>query len=120
MRACVVGLTLLISFLPSLAQPAKQLRAGAALVDISPWMGLSIEGNMHDHKVTSVHDPLHARSLVLDNGETRLAIVVADSCMIPRSVFDEAKRLVNTRAQFPVENILMSATHTHSAPSSVG
>jgi len=70
------------------AEPAKVFRAGAATVDISPWMGLSIEGNMHDHKATNIHDPLHARAIVLDDGQTRLAIVVADSCMIPRPVFD--------------------------------
>jgi hypothetical protein len=40
--------------------------------------------------------------------------------MIPRRAFDEAKKIVNTRSQLPVENILMAATHTHSAPSAVG
>jgi len=83
-------------------------------------MGLSIEGNMHDHKGTNVHDPLHARCIVLDDGQTRLAIVVADSCMIPRRVYDDAKKIVNTRSQLPAGNILMAATHTHSAPTAVG
>jgi neutral ceramidase len=83
-------------------------------------MGLSIEGNMHDHKVSDIHDQLHARCVVLDDGEQRLAIVIADSCMIPRPVFDEAKTLVNSRSRLPMENMLMAATHTHSAPSAVG
>ena len=102
------------------AEAKKEFKAGAATANISPWMGLSIEGNMHDHKGTNLHDQLHARSLVLDDGETRLAIVIADSCMIPRAVFDEAKRIVHTRNGMPVENMLMAATHTHSAPTAVG
>src|SRR5438128_4916273 len=102
------------------AENQRQFRAGAALVDITPWMGLSIEGNMHDHKGTNIHDPLHARCVVLDDGETRLAMVLADSCMIPRRVFDEAKKIVHARSQLPVENMLMAATHTHSAPAAVG
>ena len=104
----------------ALAETKKEFRAGAAAANITPWMGLSIEGNMHDHKAATLHDQLHARCLVLDDGETRLAIVLADSCMIPRSVFDEAKKIVRARSQLPVENMLMAATHTHSAPSAVG
>src|ERR1051326_818418 len=99
---------MLASFGISGAEPAKELRAGAAMANISPWMGLSINGNMHDHKVKSIHDQLHARCLVLDNGETRLAIVVADSCMIPRPIFDEAKKIVHARSQMPVDHILMA------------
>src|SRR5437899_3037817 len=82
----------------AVAEARKEFRAGAAVANISPWMGLSIEGNMHDHKGTNLHDQLHARCVVLDNGETRLAIVLADSCMIPRRVFDEAKKIVFTRS----------------------
>src|SRR4051812_10516080 len=72
------------------AEPPRPFRAGAATTNISPWLGLSINGNMHDHKTEHVHDELHARALVLDDGETRLAIVVADSCMIPREVVADA------------------------------
>jgi hypothetical protein len=99
--------------------PARPFRAGATAVDITPWMGLSINGNMTDHKGTNVHDPLHARALVLDDGKTRLAIVVADSCMIYREIFDAAKKLVQERTGLPTENILMAATHTHSAAAAV-
>ena len=47
------------------AEARKEFRAGAAVANISPWMGLSIEGNMHDHKGTNLHDQLHARCVVL-------------------------------------------------------
>lgn len=100
------------------AQTNKVFRAGAAAMDISPWMGISINGNMSDHKGTNLHDPLHARAIVLDDGQTRLAIVVADSCLIYREIFDGAKKLVHEKTGFAPENILMSATHTHSAPAS--
>lgn len=103
---------------PTNAAP-HPFRAGAAAANITPWMGLSINGNMTDHKGANVHDQLHARALVLDDGRTRLAIVVADSCMIYREIFDAAKQLVHERTGLPMENMLMSATHTHSAPASV-
>ena len=81
--------------------------------------GLSINGNMTDHRGTNVHDQLHARAIVLDDGTTRLAIVVADSCMIYRETFDAAKQLLQERTGLAASNVLMSATHTHSAPAAV-
>lgn len=98
------------------AQPARAFRAGAAASNISPWLGVSINGGMSDHKATHIHDELHARCLVLDDGQARLALVVIDSCMVPREIMDEAKRLVHEQTGLPLQHMLMSATHTHSAP----
>jgi len=111
--------TLLACCQLAVAEAKKIFRAGAAASNISPWMGISINGNMSDHKGTNLHDDLHARALVLDDGETRLAIVVADSCMIYREIFDEAKKIVHEKSGLATENILMSATHTHEAPAAV-
>src|SRR4051794_8293874 len=38
------------------ADPPGAFRAGAATSNISPWLGLSINGNMRDVKVAYVHD----------------------------------------------------------------
>jgi hypothetical protein len=46
----------------------------------------------------------------------QLAMVVCDSCMIPRELLDEAKKKACQRTGIPVERILISATHTHTAP----
>src|SRR4051812_21501706 len=79
------------------AQTERPFRARAATSNISPRLGLSINGNMHDGKVAHVHDELHARALVLDDGRSRLAIVVCDSCMIPREVVADAKRMIGAQ-----------------------
>ena len=100
------------------ADTPRVFRAGAATSNITPKLGTSINGNMSDGKATHVHDELHARALVLDDGTTKLALVVNDSCMIPREVFDAAKRLAAEATGIPATHMLMSATHTHSAASS--
>jgi len=64
---------------------------------------------------THVHDELQARCLALDNGDAKLLIVVCDSCMSPRAMFDEARRTVQAATGIPCENMLLSTTHTHSA-----
>jgi hypothetical protein len=94
----------------------KVFKAGAATSNITPPLGVSINGGMSDRSATHVHDELHARALVLDDGETRIAIVVCDSCMIPRTVLDKAKHLAHSHTGIPLDRMTISATHTHSAP----
>ena len=100
--------------------PAGRLRAGAAASNITPPLGESIVGNWEPAPAAHVHDELYARCLVLDDGTTRMAIVVADNVGIPRRVLDEAKRLARDGAGIPVERILISSTHTHSATTARG
>ena len=73
---------------------------------------MSINGYFNDRIATHIHDELHARCLVLDDSQTRLAIVVCDSCMIPRAVMDAAKELIRQRAGIAVDHVLISAPHT--------
>jgi hypothetical protein len=44
-----------------------------------------------------------ARCLVLDDGTERIAIVIVDSLMIPRSLLDEAKKMVQTATGVPTD-----------------
>jgi len=114
-------LSLCVFFSSAIAQPAPQkrlFRAGAATSNITPPLGTSINGNMRDVTATHIHDELHARCLALDDGTTKLVLVVCDSCMIPREVFDAAKQMVHEATGLPLANMMMSATHTHSAPTS--
>ena len=90
------------------------LRAGAAAVDVTPPLGEDIVGGFRPFPATAVHDPLFARALVLDNGQTRLAIVIVDSLGIPREVCDEARRAVAESVPIEPWNLLIAATHTHS------
>jgi neutral ceramidase len=93
----------------------RQFRAGAATSNITPRLGTSINGYFTDRLATNVHDELHARCLVLDDGQTRLAIVVCDSCMISREIMEAAKRMVADKRGLATDHILISATHTHTA-----
>lgn len=116
-------LSLMALFIASTLASAQTgvFKAGAFAQDISPEdLPISINGNMKDGKATMVHDRIHARCIVLDDGITKLALVVCDSCMIPREVFDAAKKTVAEKIGIPATNILCSATHTHSAPTSTG
>ena len=96
-------------------------RAGASVVDVTPLkFPVSMTGSFTDRKATSAHDPLHIRCLVLDDGRIRVALVVCDSCLIPREVFDAAKKSASQKTKILTSRMLMSATHTHTAPTAYG
>jgi neutral ceramidase len=113
------SLSLLLSISPSsaLAQQ-KRLRAGAYAIDISPLkFPVIVNGGMTERTADKITDRLHARCLLLDDGTTKVAIAVVDSCMVPRDLLDEAKEIASKATGIPTSRMLISATHTHSAPS---
>ena len=97
-----------------------QLRAGAAVVDITPALGVANGGVIaRGGPATHIHDELHARCLVLDDGATRLAIAICDMRMLGGEVVARAKSLAGEATGLAPENILIAATHTHAAPAMV-
>ncbi|AMY11776.1 Neutral/alkaline non-lysosomal ceramidase [Luteitalea pratensis] len=114
---------LMVTCLPTgaMAQAAAaRLQAGAATANITPPLGAPIVGGWAPFPATYIHDELHARALVLDDGTSRVAIVVVDSLGVPRYVLDHAKRVAAEHTGIAVDRILVSATHTHSASSALG
>ncbi len=114
-------LILCVASVCSAAHVAKaELKAGAAIVDITPrQFPVLVNGGMTSRSADKAVAPLYARSIVLDNGTERVAIVVVDSCMIGRIVLDDAKQLAALRTKIRPDRMLISATHTHTAPSSM-
>jgi hypothetical protein len=100
------------------AEPAKIFKAGAYSVDITPTkFPVIVNGMMTQRTADKAFDPLHARALVLDDGLTRVAVVIVDSCLLPRELLDQAKEMAAKATGIPTDRMLISATHTHSAPS---
>lgn len=100
------------------AADKKPFLAGVATSNITPWLGDGLVGNFGTPPPAQyVHDELHARCFVLDDGTTRIAIVVSDNIYISREVLDDAKRQVTEATGLPADHMLMSCTHTHSSVS---
>ena len=114
---------LLLTLPPSIRadEPGKAiLRAGAATSVITPELGLPIVGGFTPFPAEHIHDELHARCLVLDDGKSKVALVVCDLLGIHRSVILEAKRLIEAELSIPPDHVMVSATHTHSATTALG
>jgi len=119
MITLLVAMAVLITMSPTLL-PAGDLQAGAATSNITPSIGGDIIGGFSPYPSTHIHDELHARCLVLDDGQTKLALVVCDLLGIHRNVSSEARKQIQAKVGISTANVLISATHTHSATSALG
>lgn len=120
MLSLVVGLAATLAPVGAKAE-TKTFRAGAAAVDISPkTLPVEVSGGFLTRQGARVNDPLHARCLALHDGATSLVIAVVDSLFIGRELLDEIKEAASKATGIPTDRMLISAVHTHSAPSVVG
>lgn len=93
------------------------LLAGAAQVVITPPVGSWLEG--YGGKTSGslgVHDDLHARALVLDDGATQAAIVACDLIGIDRRMTARVRELAAEATGIPGNHLMVAATHTHQGP----
>jgi putative membrane-bound dehydrogenase-like protein len=98
----------------------SSLRAGASAIDISPRQLPAIRnGGFLEATSARVDEPLFARSLVLSGAGEHIVLSIVDSCMLPTDVCDAIKADVSRRTGIAGDQILISATHTHSAPSTM-
>ncbi|WP_395752303.1 hypothetical protein [Prosthecobacter sp.] len=120
--ALLLGLYLVLSSAP--AQEIKDgqfsvvsnLKAGVAKVDITPPDASAIKIVGHVRQVTGVRDPLRAGVLILDDGETKAAIVTMDTIGAWDDMVRDARARIEAEAGVPAANILIAASHNHSAP----
>lgn len=100
------------SFIPSaaVAEDHGLLRAGAARVDITPPVN-----PQYPPSGKYAHERLYIRAIVLDNGVTRAALIGADQSGLSEEVWQIASKQIAAELNCPVENIILSATHTHSS-----
>lgn len=120
-RPITQTLCLLLMLLCSTTQgQEKVFRAGAAASNITPPLGELIVGGWQPIPATNIHDELHARCLLLDDGETMIGFVICDNVGIPREVFDTARQLIDAETELDSSKLLMASTHTHSATTARG
>jgi neutral ceramidase len=95
------------------AQNKPGFEAGTAAVEISP----TVEPfQLRSGASSYVHDPLHVRAIAFRNGEGRAVIALVDDIGVGREMTDEAKAAVAEKTGWKATEMLVSGTHTHTAP----
>jgi hypothetical protein len=95
-----------------------EFRSAIATRVVTPDPLLPVSGGVGpSHPTSQKKGDLTVRALVLDDGTTRVAFVGADFLGFPSILGDRVRAKV---PGIPAKNILIGATHTHSAPDCYG
>ncbi|HWR14935.1 MAG TPA: neutral/alkaline non-lysosomal ceramidase N-terminal domain-containing protein [Terriglobales bacterium] len=90
--------------------PSGPLLVGAAKVDITP------APNELPKNFLGILDHVWSRAIYIDNGKTGAVLVSLDAGGIPTQTASDIRARVQKEFGIPVANVLISGTHTHSAP----
>jgi hypothetical protein len=95
----------------------RALKAGIGSATITPPAGIEMGGwSLRKGLSQGVHDSMHARALVLDDGTTSAAIVSLDIVSVSGDVTHQIRELVAAQTTIPGNHILLNCSHTHTTP----
>ncbi len=93
------------------------MNAGSAVRDFTPTTSQFLYGYPHVARMSEgVHDPLFSSALYLENDGVALLFISNDIVYVPRPTAQAARTRISEATGMDPEHILISATHTHSAP----
>ena len=96
------------------------LRVGVARVEITPPLGIPMAGYYHERGADGVIDPLYSKAVVIESDGVRAAFVALDLIGVTRSITDQARAEIENTAGIRGDHVMISATHTHTAPELAG
>jgi neutral ceramidase len=107
----------LVAIAVTLNAAAADFHAGFAKRDITPQKPVPMwgYGDRHDALSTGVMDPLYAKAVVIEVGETSLAIVGLDIGRGPTAAMMERIRPA-VQEQAGVDDVMISGSHSHHSP----
>lgn len=89
-----------------------RLLAGAVRVDITPGELAGL--NPFGPDFLAVHDRLHARALVVDDGRSRAAVVALDLVEVGDTT--QVRRRIEEEVGIPAHRVMLAPSHAHNAP----
>jgi hypothetical protein len=95
---------------------AQQVQLGVAQVDITPPLGAPLAGYYYKRNSTGVHDPLHVKAMVIEQGGVKVAMAALDLVSLPRDIVESARAMVQQRIALAPDHVMISATHAHTTP----
>lgn len=103
-------------FLTVSASAAGPLRVGLAEVEITPPVDFPMAGYYHERLATGSKDPLKAKAVVFLSENAQAAWVACDLTGIATDLSQAVRAQAAKATGIPAENIILSATHSHTAP----
>ena len=94
----------------------SMLKAGFSTVNIDPKLGVGIYGYYVPRFAKGILDSLEINALALSSGDTAVILISVDNGGLPKDISDKMSEKASERTGLPAENIIVSSTHSHTAP----
>lgn len=104
-----------------MAKENAVFRAGEAHVDTTPPKDIELAGFHYPvggtpRYIKGIRQPSSVRALVLEHGESRVALLSLDIAAVSDAMARRVQQAVAAKTGIPAENVRLCATHTHSMP----
>ena len=121
MKKGILFFLLFIIFFNAQAQKSNRLLAGASSAPVNPPVNSFIAGDKQNRRFAGVHDDLFAKAVVITNNNNSVALLTVDCIgLLYPQLMQIRKEVKKALPEFPVNQIILSSTHTHSGPDVVG
>lgn len=94
----------------------SSLYAGFARVNVTPMLGIGVDGYYKIRKAEGVLDELEINALAVQCNDDKVVLISMDHLGINRDVNAEHRKAISEATGLPMEAIYIHATHTHTGP----
>lgn len=116
----IILLFLFLCLIGCKSEVSPDLTAGASSTSINPPMGSFIAGADRNRKFTEIKDSLFVKAVVINDGQSSVAIVTVDCIGLLYPEIRKIQELASKGSSVPADRIIVSSTHTHAGPDVVG
>ena len=92
------------------------LQAGFSRLDITPPLGVFMQGYYRERRAAGIRDPLYANAVAFGDGEQTAVAISLDIIGINQAECDICRKVVAERTALPYEAVFVACTHTHTGP----
>ncbi|MCK9266856.1 neutral/alkaline non-lysosomal ceramidase N-terminal domain-containing protein [bacterium] len=91
-------------------------KVGVAQIDITPPLGTELDGYFQRRVAKEIKSRLYTKSMIIEAGGKYIVFVVSDVCWTPEHIVAKAKKRIEKACGIPAGAVIISSTHTHTAP----
>ena len=92
------------------------LKAGFGRIDITPPLGVSVQGYYEKRLADGILDPLYATAVAFDDGERKAVVISVDVIGFHQMLMDRVRTMIAEDIGTVKEAVFICCTHTHLAP----
>lgn len=89
--------------------------AGFARLDITPPLGLGLQGNSKYRPADGILDPLQLNAVAFSDGENKAVLITADLLYVMENSATEIREKIAEKCNIPVDHIFMQGLHQHTS-----